>query len=324
MGGNQGRPHLQDATEEDRKALQAECEALRSKLESLRKRRRQLELVVRSKTSLQLRKLSNRHNAANRERDLALEQYETTYARRREATDWLQLAQEWNVTNDCFHIWHRGPFGTINGLRLGSEIPSLPTTTSVAQEGAVKTDGTNGAYKSVMSYSLGFTEPTSASMSSGSQGDQSIKVPWVEINSALGLLALLLSTLEKKPYSGIEFQNKLVPMGSTSRIGVRKGESFTFYSLYSDDSFQFFGKRNFNIALHGLLSCVADAASAVEKRDRTLALPYAIETTAKGDVTIGGLNVNFGSDGGEWTRAMKHLLTDVKWLVAFSAKHADR
>ncbi|CAN0355767.1 unnamed protein product, partial [Hapterophycus canaliculatus] len=21
--------------------------------------------------------------------------------------------------NDCFHIWHQGPFGTINGFRVG-------------------------------------------------------------------------------------------------------------------------------------------------------------------------------------------------------------
>jgi beclin 1 len=24
-----------------------------------------------------------------------------------------------NVANDAFHIWHSGPFGTINGFRLG-------------------------------------------------------------------------------------------------------------------------------------------------------------------------------------------------------------
>jgi beclin 1 len=24
-----------------------------------------------------------------------------------------------NVANDAFHIWHAGPFGTINGFRLG-------------------------------------------------------------------------------------------------------------------------------------------------------------------------------------------------------------
>mmetsp|Transcript_18880 Transcript_18880/g.61589 ORF Transcript_18880/g.61589 Transcript_18880/m.61589 type:complete len:119 (-) Transcript_18880:586-942(-) len=24
-----------------------------------------------------------------------------------------------NVLNDCFHIWHSGPFATINGFRLG-------------------------------------------------------------------------------------------------------------------------------------------------------------------------------------------------------------
>lgn len=30
-----------------------------------------------------------------------------------------------NVLNDCFHIWHDGPFGTINGLRMG-RLTTLP------------------------------------------------------------------------------------------------------------------------------------------------------------------------------------------------------
>jgi hypothetical protein len=33
--------------------------------------------------------------------------------------------QQWNVTNDRFHIWHQGPFGTSNGHRLGAEASSL-------------------------------------------------------------------------------------------------------------------------------------------------------------------------------------------------------
>lgn len=29
------------------------------------------------------------------------------------------LPAQMNVANDAFHIWHAGPFGTINGFRLG-------------------------------------------------------------------------------------------------------------------------------------------------------------------------------------------------------------
>ena len=47
--------------------------------------------------------------------------------------------------------------------------------------------------------------------------------------------------------------------------------------------------------------------------------------TNAGELGIGGLSVSYGiADPIEWTRAMKFVLTDVKWLVAYSAKHIDR
>lgn len=48
-------------------------------------------------------------------------------------------------------------------------------------------------------------------------------------------------------------------------------------------------------------------------------------TSNGGELGIGGLSVSYGiADPIEWTRAMKYVLTDVKWLVAYSAKHVDR
>eukprot|EP00158_Paraphelidium_tribonemae_P003401 Partr_v1_DN26098_c0_g1_i4_m607 putative beclin 1 len=35
------------------------------------------------------------------------------------ASQMLELCKKTNVYNDTFHIWHDGPFGTINGFRLG-------------------------------------------------------------------------------------------------------------------------------------------------------------------------------------------------------------
>jgi len=94
-------------------------------------------------------------------------------------------------------------------------------------------------------------------------------------------------------------------MGSCSKIGIRRGESVSLYNLYSDDSFQFFGKRNFNKALNCMVECVADAAEAIQQRDRTIAVPHAIDK--KRDViTVGGIPVAYGTDGVEWTRAMKY------------------
>ena len=36
----------------------------------------------------------------------------------------LEVCKKSNVYNDAFHIWHDGPFGTINGFRLG-RMPDL-------------------------------------------------------------------------------------------------------------------------------------------------------------------------------------------------------
>jgi hypothetical protein len=122
-----------------------------------------------------------------------------------------------------------------------------------------------------------------------------------------------LFLLERIPHCGVVYRHQIVPRGSTSYI-VFNGSNF---NLYSDDSFQFFGRRNFNMALEYLLECVFQAALAVQKWDRTIALPYAIVRKKSGELTVGGLSVAFGQDGVEWTRAMKYLLTNVKQLLAF-------
>ena len=243
----------------------------------------------------QISQWQQRCNETSHHRSEALAEYRTAVSLRKVSAHRLELAQKWNVTNDCFYIWYRGPFGIINGLRLGSEVPALPA------------------------------DPDE-SVADGSQipVDDVIRVPWAEINSALGLVALLLSTLEQKPQSGFHFKNEIVPMGSTSKIGLRRGDAVTYYDLFTNDNFQFFGKRNFNVALTGLVRCVAEAGETVLERDRTIALPHAIEASARGEMTIGGLPVAYGPDGEQWTRAMKYLLTDLKWLVAFTTKHVDR
>jgi len=204
----------------------------------------------------------------------------------------------------------------------------------------------------------------------------SIRVPWTEINSALGQIVLLLKLLEQSPHAGIHFPHHvLIPQGSTSKIGLRQPNAITgwgivgksnsadgtgssggaseipivaLYHLYSDDSFSLFGKRNFNLALRALVECVALAAKAIHARDRTIVMPFPMQVehdNPSAPCTIGGLPVQYGApsttttttttttvvDGGDnhspgvtWTRAMKYLLTNVKWCVAYTAKHVDR
>jgi beclin 1 len=324
MGHRNGRP---SSSEEDRQQLQAECQALRVKLASIRQQRNAIRGATTTTTATpqQCTTMMTHHyqqrllelqNMAMQHRQMALDDYHSAVAIKKKLVEWLELAQRWNVTNDCFFIWHRGPYVTINGLRLGSELPVSPTA---------NTKGANAN-----SVSVGVT--TTAADSNGNGNSQpspqinnaGFKVPWVEINSALGITALLLSTLEQKPHVAIRYPHEIVPMGSTSKIGLRNGAAVTYYNLYSDDGFQFFGKRNFNIALAALLQCVKEAAEAVEKLDRTIVIPHKIEKTPKAEWIIGGLSILYGTDGEQWTRSMKYMLTDIKWLVAYSTKHVDR
>ena len=322
-----GDGELSSNDHDTKTSLEDKCAALRRKILDIQRKRQQVHELTENETSQHLTEWLIRREVAERNRRLAINEYQSAVTSMNCRRRWLNFADEWNVTNDCFHIWHRGPFGTINGLRLASEVPSLPSTPAKDDSGVATSDGS----KAASTTNLPVTSPVGtgsreASPPNGHSQDvpDSWRVPWVEINSALGLLVLLLANLEKKPHSGITYHNKLVPQGSTSKIGIRKGESVTFYNLFSDDSFQFFGKRSFNIALNGLVRCLSDAASAVEKIDRTMTMPYPIECDATGVYTIGGLSVSYAPEGELWTRAMKYVLTDSKWLVAFSTKHVDR
>ena len=255
----------------------------------------------------------------------ALEDFRSTLSRRKSLTETSNLARESKALYDAFHIGYQGPFATINGLRLGAEAIVQDHNQQHRDESggssllASRVSGMNGSHNDA-----------------ANPGSTTIKVPWSEINSALGLLALLLSSLEQKPHTGIRYKHEIVCCGSTSKIGIGRREggggsggvassvtssssSSSYYNLYSDDSFQFFGRRNFNTALQCLVQCVADAAEAIQRRDPTIHLPHPIDKTTNREVTVGGLPVAYGADGVEWTRAMKYLLTNVKHLTAYRA-----
>lgn len=219
----------------------------------------------------------------------------------------LDRLSKWNVlAGDAFYIDCAGDLrqqrkvgssvATINGLRLGSDISrsESPTKSNTATSAPTFFSFTNPS------------DPTSSSKS----------VPWKEINAALGHTALLLSQLEQT--LGVESQYEIMASGSTSRIGLRRNSASltapTAYNLYyTDDSFQFFAKRNFNTALQHLLACTKELSEIVVLADRSVMLPYEINGE-----TIGGLSIlYFQNDklAADWTRAMKYLLTNLKHVL---------
>ena len=241
----------------------------------------------------------------------ALEDFRSTIRRRKTLTETSNLARESKALHDAFHIGYQGPFATINGLRLGAE---------ATLEDYQGDEGGSGA-------ATRGNRSSNGSNSTNTTASSTVKVPWSEINSALGSLALLLSCLEQKKHAEIRYKHEIVCCGSTSKIGLGRRDdnqrgvgtmSSTHYNLFSDDSFQFFGRRNFNTALFCLVQCVTDAAEAIQRRDPTIHLPHLIERSNR-EVTIGGLPIAYGADGVEWTRAMKYLLTNVKHLTAYRA-----
>jgi hypothetical protein len=245
-------------------------------------------------------------HAAQLRQHQALDDFRSAVAERQQLEKTSSLAKESKPLYDAFHIGYQGPFATINGVRLGAE-----AALEVYDGGDEAAAGASGS-------SAAGTRGVTGSNNGG--GATTVKVPWSEINSALGLLALLLSSLERKPHAGVRYRHEVVCSGSTSKIGLRRdGGSTAYYNLYSDDSFQFFGRRHFNTALQCLVQCVVDASDAIQRRDPTIHLPHPIDRTPR-EFTIGGLPVAYGTDGGvEWTRAMKYLLTNVKHLSAYRA-----
>jgi beclin 1 len=167
-----------------------------------------------------------------------------------------------SVHADAFFLWHRGPFVTINGARLG-RLPGMP-------------------------------------------------VEWPEINAALGQMAFLLSTVAAR--TGYLFGRfRVIPMGSFSKIAPAGDErAAAAFELFYDNSF--FATSRLNNGLKALAACVAELGAFAESADRSFRLPYAISPS--GD-KVADLPTTFGKDV-QWTRAMKLVATNLKWLVAWS------
>ncbi|RQM09452.1 hypothetical protein DD237_003552 [Peronospora effusa] len=133
-------------------------------------------------------------------------------------------------------------------------------------------------------------------------------VEWVEINAAMGQAVLLLATIADR--AGFEFsRNRLVPRGSFSRVVNMYGKE---YSLYSDGGM--FRRRGFNQAMILFLECVEKAGRRAMREEPLLKFPYKVERGK-----IGGLPIPLGNDE-QWTRALKYMLTHLKWLSSWISK----
>jgi len=342
--------------------LEERNQALRQRLGQLQAQRRRTHQQQRSSHGLQ-HELQHQLTAVTQQQQHALQTLVSCRNHRLRLQEELHRAERWNVlSSDAFHIdVNSDGCATINNLRLGGCV--VTTTTQQQQQQvptAVSTPNTApsaaAGFFSFVGVGHSSPPPPPAPLPHQSTTEQftTVRIPWREINAALGQVALLLSVLEQSlavPPSNNNneatatakqqlFRYELQVLGSTSKIGVRTARASaatSFYNLYfAQEGFPqlFFGKRNFNTALTYLADCVQSAAELLQQRgDGTMVLPHAIETTSannnNSNNTCGGLSIHYFNLSHtaaaesedehlqEWTRAMKYLLTNVKHLMVY-------
>ncbi|KAL3232226.1 hypothetical protein RNJ44_04142 [Nakaseomyces bracarensis] len=230
-------------------------------------------------------------------------QYETELNR-------LDQLRKTNIYNESFRISHFGPFATINDLRLGSY--------------------------------------------------DDCKVSHFEINAALGQVVLLLVTITSNLNIKL-IGYKLQPLGSTSKISrfIEIKNEWETYDLFLETGFNlrklFKKETGFDRGLESILQVleqVSRGLSDIDSRrvsaDQTYEsvnngenvtrrsvsarstnsnhvneyeLPYTIDNDL-----INGITVKlYGAEPNlEWTTAMKFLLTNAKWLLAYSSSKLSK
>ncbi|KAL7554451.1 hypothetical protein ACHAWF_019031 [Thalassiosira exigua] len=231
-------------------ADEAEKARLLRRLDSLRRQRRQLRRSASPGLSRRLDEWNFRLCAAQKSRRNARSSLEAVGARRSWAEEECRSACKWHVMGDVFFVWHRGPFGTINGFRLGrSAATMVGLVKKCAGSGGGAASGAgpagSGGGGGASLFSWGTTEaappasrtPPTSGGGAHVNGDVGLRrgaapdkvvVPWTEINSALGQIAFLLYTIQNAPHSGICFRRHVLqPSGSASKIGFLKKNATT-------------------------------------------------------------------------------------------------
>ena len=388
--------HVSGGDDDDRLQQLRHClRQIRHERQTCRIRQRQCDCF--------LEKLSTTYQIRQREQHGLLADYYMGYTTTTTTTDanihapccttWnaaILLSQYWNVTASdafCIVLEHGNTIASINGLRLGAVVTITAPSASASHHSA----GPNHTHTSAATTINKPNTPmrphhrpgTEASSGSTTTTTTTVtpppttmkyKIPWAEINAALGQVAVLITTMEQnlqdspittKPTDVVppktttmlsrRFQHEFVCLGSTSKIAVRKPTpalhhptitgattttSNTFYNLFYTEENTIFHmllntkKRNFDIALQLLLSCVHDVCQIVQERDRTVYIPYDMNikqgtiatlpiTYFSGHSTKNNNNkttdnaASMYEHAEQWTRAMKYLLSNLKHALSY-------
>ncbi|KAG9510281.1 Beclin-1, partial [Fragariocoptes setiger] len=148
-------------------------------------------------------------------------------------------------------------------------------------------------------------------------------VDWNEINAAWGQCVLLLHCLAKK--INLTFQRyKLVPYGNHSFIEALDNKSREL-PLYGSGGFRFIWNNKFDQAMVAFLDCLQQFKEQIEKEDSAFCLPYRMDKGRIEDTKNGysfSIKTQFNSEE-QWTKALKFMLTNLKWSLAFVASNSS-
>jgi len=152
----------------------------------------------------------------------------------------------------------------------------------------------------------------------------SVPVEWAEINAAWGQTALLLSSLAKVvgPHPFERYQ--IIPYGSYSYVKVLGDDKVL--PLYGTGGFRMIWDTKFDQAMAAFLDCLAQFGQAVSQHG-DFKLPYEMDKGKIKDNNNGqwySVKLQFNSED-QWTKACKHMLTNLKWGQTFvSMKYLKR
>eukprot|EP00697_Spironema_sp_BW2_P012164 gnl/Spiro4/28273_TR13983_c0_g1_i1.p1 gnl/Spiro4/28273_TR13983_c0_g1~~gnl/Spiro4/28273_TR13983_c0_g1_i1.p1 ORF type:complete len:473 (+),score=136.51 gnl/Spiro4/28273_TR13983_c0_g1_i1:61-1419(+) len=137
-------------------------------------------------------------------------------------------------------------------------------------------------------------------------------IKWDEINAALGQVCLCLDVLARR--RNFSFQHhQLLPMGSTSRICKRaNGKTYDLFGSNEISIGRLFWTTRLDKALVWLLGCVRELGEHAQTHDPQFRFPYRI-----GAGTIETVSVKINNNFSSWTKAMKFMLTNIKWLLVW-------
>jgi len=238
-----------------------------------------------------------------------LEEQQSVSQQLMNAQSTLERLRVTHALNDAFHIWHdHGHFGTISGCRLG-RLPSQPVDWN--EINAAWGQATLLLQTISKRLSPNITPTPSNIQNSISSADPS--APSLVNNTAS------TTPSSSAVASGFKFSTyRLLPMGSYSKM-ERISDKST-YELYgsSDISLgRLFWYRRFDNGMAAFLQCLSELGEFAESQDKSFRLPYKIDKDRIGDMSI---KIQFNNEE-TWTKALKYMLSNLKFLLVWLAKN---